>query len=260
MRLFAGDRGCVFRCGFLFPSSPPDNAWICSQLLLGSPHRCSERDVRWEELVHLDQAAAAGVFGLLYCMQDLSDRALEFQRRNSAQAAGRCRCSPTAPEAIMLDTCATATSAPRDVEHADSSGVENSDICNGGRRPPGVWHALRRRTRGCGMAATPENNPVSRPVGIQPASRAGTVASIPAEDQFRRRFRPTDGTCRVSRIDEAADIQHVFLFQPIDCRSNSAGFATVACLGGILQSADRGSFVAGIAAAADIRELVRPAY
>ncbi|CAM9617516.1 unnamed protein product [Ectocarpus fasciculatus] len=133
----------------------------CSQLLLGSPHRCSERDVRWEELVHFDQAAAAGVLGVLHRVQELSDRALECQRTNSAQAAGRCRCSSTAPEAVMLDTRATTKGAARDVEHADSSGVGNSDICNDRRGPPEFWQAIRRRPRGCGMAATPENDPIS---------------------------------------------------------------------------------------------------
>ncbi|CAN0445061.1 unnamed protein product, partial [Ectocarpus sp. 12 AP-2014] len=86
-----------------------------------------ERNVRREELVQVDEGAAAGVLGALHRVQELSDRTLESRQTCSTQAAGHYRCSPAAPEAVVLDTRATAKSAPCDVEPPDSSGIEKPD-------------------------------------------------------------------------------------------------------------------------------------
>ncbi|CAM9910500.1 unnamed protein product, partial [Ectocarpus fasciculatus] len=43
-----------------------------SKLVLEGDQRCFERDVRWEEMVHVDQGAAAGLFGALHRVQKLS--------------------------------------------------------------------------------------------------------------------------------------------------------------------------------------------
>ena len=101
--------------------------------MLEGDQRCFERDVRWEEMVHVDQGAAAGLFGALHRVQELSDAALERRRRSSTQAVGRCGCPTTAPEAPVWDTRATAKSAARDVEHAVTMGSEDPDLCTDGR-------------------------------------------------------------------------------------------------------------------------------
>ncbi|CAM9857581.1 unnamed protein product, partial [Ectocarpus sp. 4 AP-2014] len=94
-----------------------------AQPVLELPHRYSERGVRRDELVRVDRGAAASVLGVLHRVQKLRDQALESQPTNPTKSAGRCRCTIPTPEAAMLDTRATATSAQRDVEHDDSSGI-----------------------------------------------------------------------------------------------------------------------------------------
>ncbi|CAN0381858.1 unnamed protein product, partial [Ectocarpus fasciculatus] len=61
LRFFDGGGGCVFNAGFS-PSFAPDYSWTQSKLVLEGDQRCFERDVRWEEMVHVDQGAAAGLF------------------------------------------------------------------------------------------------------------------------------------------------------------------------------------------------------
>ncbi|CAM9422006.1 unnamed protein product [Ectocarpus sp. 12 AP-2014] len=60
------------------------------------------------------------------------------------QAARCCRCPPAAPGATVWDTCATAESAPRDVEHSISSKIDKPDIYNCGRGLAGVRPCLSR--------------------------------------------------------------------------------------------------------------------
>ncbi|CAN0056621.1 unnamed protein product [Ectocarpus sp. 6 AP-2014] len=104
-----------------------------AQPVLELPHRCSERDVQRDELVHVDQGATARALGVLHSVQKLPDHALKSRPTNPTPSAGRCRCAILTPEAAMLDMRATAKGAQRDVEHEGSSGMRKSNIRNHGR-------------------------------------------------------------------------------------------------------------------------------
>ncbi|CAM9422915.1 unnamed protein product [Ectocarpus sp. 12 AP-2014] len=73
---------------------------------------------------------------LEFRLQKPSDLALESRLKNPTQAACRCGCSPPAPAATVWDARATTKSAPRDLGHPDSSGIEKPDVFNDGRGLP----------------------------------------------------------------------------------------------------------------------------
>ncbi|CAN0423243.1 unnamed protein product [Ectocarpus sp. 13 AM-2016] len=111
--------------------------------MLERPRRRFERDVQRGELVYVDQGAAAGVLGVLHGVQKLPDPPLVSRCTNPTQAACKGRCPTSAPRAVMPDARATATSPPRDVGHAESSGIEHPNICTNRRGLPEVWRGLR---------------------------------------------------------------------------------------------------------------------
>ncbi|CAN0021094.1 unnamed protein product, partial [Ectocarpus sp. 6 AP-2014] len=122
MCLIVGEGGCVFSSRFFSPSFALLCPWTHAQLVLEGPHGCLERDVRREELVHINQRAAAGILGALHGVQTPSDVALDSRRTHATQAARCCGCPLPGPEATVWDTRAAAESASRDVEHPDSIG------------------------------------------------------------------------------------------------------------------------------------------
>ncbi|CAN0143482.1 unnamed protein product [Ectocarpus sp. 12 AP-2014] len=142
MRLIVGEGGCVFSSRFFAPSLALLCPWTHAQLVLEGSHGCFERDVRREELVHVNQRATAGILGCLHGVQTLSDVGLDSRRTHTTQAARCCGCPLSAPETAVWDTRAAAESASRNVERPDGIGNENLDLCNDGRGLLGVRPSL----------------------------------------------------------------------------------------------------------------------